>query len=120
MPRIESGVLKIRSVITRYRSVSQNIRCECRQCNHAHEQFALEPTRVLNVNARSLSIEKLYELLEVARMNDVACVNFTETWFKSYMASESDLQVSVVKCSTSSMKPCNGQLYFWTTGKHLV
>ena len=31
----------------------------------------------LNVNARSLSIEKLDELFVVARMNDVACVNVT-------------------------------------------
>ena len=33
----------------------------------------------LNVNARSLSNEKLDELLVVARMNDVAGVNVTET-----------------------------------------
>ena len=31
----------------------------------------------LNVNARSLCIEKLDELLVVSRMNDVACVNVT-------------------------------------------
>ena len=31
----------------------------------------------LNVNARSLCIEILDELLAVARMNDVACVNVT-------------------------------------------
>ena len=40
----------------------------------------------LNVNALSLSIETLDELLMVALMNDVACVNIT--WFKSYIASE--------------------------------
>ena len=42
----------------------------------------------LNVNARSLSIDKLDELLVVARMNDVASVNVAETWLKSYIASE--------------------------------
>ena len=37
----------------------------------------------LNVNARSLSIEKLDELLVVARMNDVASVNVVETWLRA-------------------------------------
>ena len=42
----------------------------------------------LNVNARSLSIEKLDEFFVVARMNDVACVNVTYTWFNGCMASD--------------------------------
>ena len=37
----------------------------------------------LNVNARSLSIDKLDELLVVARMNDVASVNVAETWLRA-------------------------------------
>ena len=41
-----------------------------------------------NVNARSLNIDKLDELLLVARLNDVNCANITETWFKGYMDSE--------------------------------
>ena len=46
----------------------------------------MEPTGVSKCQ-RSVP-EKLDELLAVARMNDVVCVNVTETWFKSYMASE--------------------------------
>ena len=34
-------------------------------------------------------MKKLDELLVVARVNNTACVNVTETWFKSYLVSES-------------------------------
>ena len=91
MPRIESDVLNILSVITRCRSVSQHRTSGVNADNLItltnSSRWSLPG--FLNVNARSLSIEKLDELLVVARMNDVACVNVTETWFKSYMAPES-------------------------------
>ena len=91
MPRIESGMLNIRFVITRCRRVSQH------RTSGVNADNLIKLTNssrwsllgFLNVNALSLSIEKLDELLVVARMNDVAGVNVTETWFKSYMASES-------------------------------
>ena len=91
MPRIESDVLNIRSVITRCRSVSQH---RTSGVNADNLITLTNSSRwslpwFLNVNAQSLSIDKLNELLVVARMNDVACVNVTETWFKNYMASES-------------------------------
>ena len=89
MPRIESGVLNIRSVITRCRSVSQHRTSGVNADNLItltnSSRWSLPG--FLNVNARSLSIEN--ELLVVAQMNDVACVTVTETWFKSYMAPES-------------------------------
>ena len=91
MPRIESGVLNIRSVITRCGSVSQHRTSGV----NADNSFTLTNSSrwslpgFLDVNARSLSSDKLDELLVVARMNDVACVNVRETWFKSYMAPES-------------------------------
>ena len=44
---------------------------------------------MINVNARSLSIDKSDELLCVAQMNDVSCVCVTETWFKGFMSPES-------------------------------
>ena len=92
MPRIESGVLNIRSVYTRCRSVSQHRTSGVNADNLItltnSSRWSLPG--FLNVNARSLSIETLDELLVVARTNnDVACVNVTETWFKSYMAPES-------------------------------
>ena len=91
MPPIKSGVLNIRSVITRCRSVSQH---RTSGVNVGNLITLTNSSRwclpgFLNVNARSLSMEKLDELLVVARMNDVTCVNVTETWFKSYMAPES-------------------------------
>ena len=91
MPRIESGVLNIQSVNTCCHSVSQHRKSGVKADNlitlTKSSRWSLPG--FLNVNARSLSIEKLDDLLVVACMNDVACVNVTETWFKSYMASES-------------------------------
>ena len=79
--RIESGVLNIRSVITRCRSVSQHRTSGVIADNLItltnSSRWSLPGC--LNVNAWSLSIEKLDELLVVARMNDVVCVNVTET-----------------------------------------
>ena len=80
-PRIERGVLNIRSVITRCRSASQHRA----SCVNADNLITLTNSSrwslpwFLNVNARSLSIKTLDELLVVARMNDVACVSVTET-----------------------------------------
>ena len=90
MPRIESDVLNIQSVITRCRSASQQRTSGVNADNLItltnSSRWSLPG--FLNVNARSLSVETLDELLVVARVNDVACVNVTETWFKSYMASK--------------------------------
>ena len=44
---------------------------------------------ILNVNARSLSTEKLDELQAVAGINDVSCICVTETWFSDYVPEES-------------------------------
>ena len=74
MPSIESGVLNIRSVI--------NLVTPMNNSRWSIPGF-------LNVNTRSLSIETLDELLVVARTNNVACVNVTETWFKRYVDWES-------------------------------
>ena len=84
MPHIESGVLNIRSVITRCRSVSQHRTSGV----NADKLVTLTNGSLwsipgfLNVNTRSLSIENLHELLALARMNDVAYVNVTEAWLK--------------------------------------
>ena len=88
MPRIEIGVLNIRSIITRCHSVSQH-RTSGVNADNLITLTNSSHWSLQNVNARWLSIEKLDELLVVARMNDVACVNVTETWFKSFMASGS-------------------------------
>ena len=79
MLRIENEVLNIRSVITRCRSVSQhrtsgvNVDNLVTLTNNSRWSIPV----ILSVNARSTSIEKLDELLVVARMNDVACSNAT-------------------------------------------
>ena len=44
---------------------------------------------LLNVNARSLSTEKMDELLAVARNNEVSLICVTETWFSEYVPLES-------------------------------
>ena len=49
----------------------------------------MAPTRVSKCQRSVTEYEKLDELLVVARMDDVACVNVVETRFKSYVASES-------------------------------
>ena len=79
MPRVDSGVLNIRSVITRCRRVSQHRTSGVNADNLItltnSSRWSLPG--FLNVNAQSVSIEKLDELLVVARMNDVAGVNVT-------------------------------------------
>ena len=43
---------------------------------------------LLNVNARSLNIEKMDELISVADNNKVSCICVTETWFSEYVSNE--------------------------------
>ena len=43
----------------------------------------------VNLNARSLSIEKLDELNVNVGIHDVSVICVTETWFKDYMGSDS-------------------------------
>ena len=44
---------------------------------------------VINLNARSLSIEKLDELKVTVGIHDVSVVCVSETWFKDYMGNHS-------------------------------
>ena len=44
---------------------------------------------IINLNARSLSIEKLDELNVTVGIHDVSVICVTETWFKDYMGSDS-------------------------------
>ena len=44
---------------------------------------------IINLNARSLSIEKLDELKVTVALHDVSVVCVSETWFKDYMGNDS-------------------------------
>ena len=44
---------------------------------------------IINLNARSLSIEKLDELKVTVAIHDVSVVCVSETWFKDYMGNDS-------------------------------
>ena len=44
---------------------------------------------IINLNARSLSIEKLDELNVTVGINYVSVLCVTETWFKEYMGNDS-------------------------------
>ena len=91
MPCTEYGAFNIRPIITRSRSIPQHRTTGVNADNLV--TLAINPRwglpTILGLNARSLSIEKSDELLAVARTNNVGCVCVTETWFKSYMSTES-------------------------------
>ena len=57
---------------------------------------------IINLNARSLSIEKLDELNVTVGIHDVSVICVTETWFKDYMGSDS-LNLNEKKEKTEKM-----------------
>ena len=61
---------------------------------------------VLNLNARSLSEEKLYELQVNVTIHDVSIICLTETWFKYYM---DDNNLSIEGFSVERKDRCDGR-----------
>ena len=71
-----------------------------------NKRNGLDLPTILNLNARSLSEEKLDELRVNVAINDVSIICVTETWFKFYM---DDTNLSIEGFSVERKDRCDGR-----------
>ena len=91
---------------TNTNSVYRSIIRSCAPDLMVNKRSGWDLPTILNLNARSLSEEKLYELQGNVTIHDVSIICVTETWFKYYM---DDNNLSIEGFSLERKDRCDGR-----------